>query len=165
MTHKILALDLSMSMSGWALFKDGELSAYGAIPQPRYKGRSVDRYPKRTAKDGILMAEQVLDIIVQTNPDEIVIEEVSPGFKQGIKSIKGLCGLHFILLYFIEEKLDKVSFITPSEWRKEVGLKKNKNWKLSSVIMANKLHDLQLQKSENDISDAILLGTAYCQMK
>lgn len=164
----LLALDLSTSNTGWALFKDKVLIEYGSIPEPIFKGKSKLHYPQRSARLASLMAQSVDDLILHKCPDKIVIEEVSPNGISGVKSIKGLIQLHGVLLHLLivsnYTKFDDIVMFSPREWRGAVGLKKNGDFKVSSVKMANELFKLKLNDDEHDISDAILLGHGFLKI-
>lgn len=165
---KLLSLDLSTANSGYAIFEDGKLTKFGSFPEPKYQGKSKDRYPQRTGRVGILMANLIFDLIQAENPDQIVIEEVSLGHSQGIKSVKGLIMLHGMVLLLAQEFLDKIKFIPCSGkngeipgWRNIINLKKGTDYKISSVKMSNQIFGLSLKNDEHDTSDAILVGYAY----
>jgi hypothetical protein len=162
---RLLALDLSTSCSGWALFIDGTLDSWGAIQEPKYTGKSKDRYPQRSAKVGSMMALELNDLVLHKAPDRIVIEEVCPGGIAGVKSIKSLIQIHGIFLHLLIQSayvnFNMIQMIQPSSWRKVVGLKKGNDWKESSIKLTNKIFMLELKSSEDDASDAILLGHAY----
>lgn len=163
---KLLSLDLSTSNSGWAIFYDNILTDFGSIEEPRYKGKSLERYPQRTGRVGKMMAEEICRLILAKNPDQIVIEEASSNGIAGVKSIKSLIMLHGSVLTLMQQwelkQYDTLQFLSPREWRGAVGLKKNKDWKISSVQLANKLFGLNL--TCNDTSDAILLGQGFLKL-
>lgn len=165
---KLLSLDLSTSNSGWAVFQDGKLVEYGSIEEPKYKGKSLERYPQRTGKVGKMMAEEVCQIMRDKKPDKIIIEEASSNGIAGVKSIKSLIMLHGSLLTLMLQsdfyQYDTLQFLSPREWRGAVGLKKQGDWKVSSVNLANKLFGLSLDLDCHDISDSILLGQGYLKL-
>jgi len=168
---KILALDMSLRCTGWALYIDSKLDSHGAIPEPKYKGKSVERYPQKSTKIAGMMSDSIMEIILDINPDHIVIEEVSMGGIGGVKSIKSLCGIHFLLLERIyrhsPELLNNTSMLSPGGqgWRKAVGLKKNGDFKASAVKLANEMFDLNLILKEHDIADAVLIGKGYIKLE
>lgn len=166
MSIKLLSLDLSTSCSGWSVFDDGKLVEYGNIPEPCYKGKSKEKYPQRSGRVGKLMAEAIESLVIKLNPDIIIIEEASANGIAGVKSIKGLIQLHGMVLYLLSSLkiYDTIVMISPREWRGAVGLKKNGDWKQSSVNLTNKLFGLNLTLTENDISDSILLGLGYLKL-
>ncbi len=165
---RLLSLDLSTSCSGWAIFDDGKLVEYGSVSEKSYKGKSKQRYPARTGRVSKMMCEDLLEIIIKMNPDKIVIEEAAANGIAGVKSIKSLCMIHgAMLLLILQSNLtvyDSISFLSPREWRGAVGLKKNGDWKQSSVNLTNKLFGLNLTLTENDISDSILLGLGFLKL-
>lgn len=157
---KLLSIDASMKNTGYAIFNDTKLIEYGVIPEQRYKGQHLDRYPKKTSKSGILMAEQISILVKTENPDKIILEEAIPAIKSGIKSIKGLVMMHGIILYLLSEYIDLIQFVTPGEWRNasKIKLKKNGDFKKSSVSLVNDIFKLNLNYTQHDIADSILIG-------
>lgn len=159
---KILALDISMKCSGWAIFEDENLITSGAIQEQRYKGDSKERYPQRTLRVGKLMSHKLIELVTLHNPDYIVVEEVIQQGSAGIKSIKGLIQVHGMLFYqMTDEQLNKVKLYKPSEWRKIIGLKMNGDWKRSAVDRVNRDFGLNLKLEDNDQADAILQGYSF----
>lgn len=163
---KLLSLDLSTSNSGWAVFQDGKLIEYGNIPEPKYKGKSKEVYPQRSGRLGKMMATSICELIIEKTPDKIVIEEACPNGIAGVKSIKSLCMLHGSLLTKMQllgmGQYDTLEFLSPREWRKVFDLKKNGDWKASSLKLANKMFNLNL--TDDDISDSILLGYGFLKL-
>lgn len=165
---RLLSLDLSTSCSGWSIFEDNTLIEYGSIAEGSYKGKSKERYPQRTGRVGKMMAEEICQLMRDKKPDRIVIEEASANGIAGVKSIKSLIMLHGSLLTLMLQsdfyQYDTLQFLSPREWRGAVGLKKNGDFKQSSVDMANKKFGLTLDLACNDISDSILLGYGYLKL-
>ena len=164
----LLSIDLSTSSSGWSVFNENRLVDFGSIKEGIYRGKSKQRYPARTGRLSKMMCEELLKIIIKVNPDNIVIEEASSNGIAGVKSIKSLCMAHGqLLLLILQAELpvyDKIQFLSPREWRGAVGLKKNKDWKISSVQLVNKLFGLMLDLDCHDTSDAILLGQGFLKL-
>lgn len=165
---KIMSLDLSTKCSGWAVFEEGELTEYDNIPEQRYPLCSKDRYPVKSAKLGIAMANKIKELIDIHLPDRIVIEEASVTGRMGVKQVKGLIQLHGMVLDRIEDRLDTVTLIAPSGkngWRPVLELKKNGDYKASAVKMTNEMFDLELVYDQHDIADAILIGAAIIELE
>lgn len=166
---KLLSLDLSTSCSGWAIFENNNLIEFGKIEEGVYKGKSKEKYPQRTGRVGKIMAENLCQLMRDKKPDKIVIEEASSNGIAGVKSIKSLIMLHGSLLTLMLQsdfyQYDTLSFLSPREWRGAVGLKKNGDFKQSSIQLANEKFSLQLEKDSHDISDAILLGYGYLKFE
>lgn len=176
---KIISLDLSINSTGFAVFdEDGTLEEWGIITPERYKGHSVDRYPKKTIKFMKSVVAQLVNKIqdIQQNQgiDSIVIEEVN---LQGIGSMvgnKGLCGLHFLLLNYFEsmELLDLVDFYPTSYWRNKIGLRFSEEEKLHNrknpknkvtykdLAMRYVLNTYNLEVG-SDEADAICVGETF----
>lgn len=173
---KILALDLSTKCSGYSVFTEGKLTDYGSFVEGKYKGKSKDRYPAKSAKVGKIMAEKVMELIEAVNPDKIVIEEISVGGKQGVLQVKSLAAFHGMMMYLLHDQIDIVYFMPASGklkshgvelpgWRKILQLKKNGCWKKSAVQRVNSIYGLNLEYDDNDIADSILIGTAFLELE
>ena len=164
----VLALDISMVSTGWSIFSDEKLQEYGVIKETRYKGYANHRYPVRTAKVGKFMTDDIVRLILEKQPDRIVIEEVSIGGLAGVKSVKGLIQVHGMLMYFLEVHglLEKVTLIPPQGkdgWRTYLNVKKNGDWKATAVKKVN--HDFlmvnKLTEDQHDVAESILLGHCF----
>lgn len=170
----LLSLDLSTSCSGFSIFEDGKLQKYGAIPKQTYKLHSRDKYPKKSVLFAKLMADKVVELIREIQPDFIAIEEVSVGGKQGVLQVKSLPMLHGMVLYQIPDLLDSVYFIPCSGkvkshgieingWRTKKGitLQKNGDYKKAAVKRANLEFGLELTDDDHDIADSLLIGMYF----
>lgn len=171
---KLLSLDLSTKCSGYAIFIDGVLDSYGSFSEGKYKNKSKDRYPAKSTRVGKIMAHNILDLVNTEKPDQIIIEEISPGFKQGVLQIKSLAAFHGMVMYLLHDIIDRVYFMPctgklkchgeeMAGWRTILGLKKGNCWKESSMIRVKEVYDIEVEN--DDISDAILIGTAYLEGK
>lgn len=126
---KLLALDLSTTSTGYAVFnlETKGLVDYGLIV-PKIPGIHKLRYPKAALLRIIDVSKKVADLVAEINPDQIVIEEVNRGVNR--ISQKSLDALHFLILYFLKLKddfiLDKVCYIDSNGkcgWRGVLDLK------------------------------------------
>jgi Holliday junction resolvasome RuvABC endonuclease subunit len=184
---KLLALDLSSSCTGWALFniEEKQLLSFGSIPKRSGKGKTKYRKLLNSLRN---MVSDVLDVIKVHEPDKIVIEEINRGSSR--LGQKTLDGVHFLLLDKLEDYIDKVNYIDSDGkvgWRTKLGLKlspiqklknkelkqlnkqlktkiKNKNIitkKDLAIDYVNKRFNLQLSLEQNDIADSIGLGIAF----
>jgi len=171
----LLSLDLSTKCSGYSVFTDDKLTDYGSFAEGKYKHKSLDRYPAKSAKVGKIMAEKVMELVSEVKPDKIVIEEISVGGKQGVLQVKSLAAFHGMLMYLLHDQIDIVYFMPASGklkshgielpgWRKILQLKKNGDWKASSVKRANEIYGLNLEYADDDIADSILIGTAFLEL-
>lgn len=159
---KILSLDLSTSRTGYAFFNDEDLVEYGAISPERYTGCHLDRYPKKTIMNCRSIAVSLRKLCFKHDPDIILIEEVNPNKRSGVKSIKSLAMLHGIIMAIFKMKwLNSTQIMTSSEWRSIIGLKKGVDWKSSCLEYVNMAYSLGLNYDENDEADAIAMAHAY----
>lgn len=170
---RILAIDASTKCTGYAVFNDGQLTDHGHINEVKYKGKSLDRYPAKSTKCGYYMADCIYDLIQEFSPDFIVIEEISLGGKQGVAQVKSLAALHGQILYKCIDSIDKIYFQPASGkmkshgvelkgWRTLLGLKKNGNWKASSIKMVKDKFGIEV--TSDDEADAILIAQAFHQI-
>jgi Holliday junction resolvasome RuvABC endonuclease subunit len=104
------------------------------------------------------MSTQIKCIVDTHNPDIIVCEEIETRGLQGVKSIKSLAALHGMLMYVILPYIDRLQFVAPTTWRSKIKLKKDGDWKQSAVKKVNQLLNLNLNDSDHDKAEAILIG-------
>ncbi len=119
----LLSIDLSTNCTGYALFnlENKDLVSYGFL-----KGKAVKEKCKwrATLKKLEFMAQQILKVLLQYQPDLIVIEEIA-GSKNRL-SQKTLDMCHLALWIAIEPYLDKVHYFDVSgsdSWRTFLKLK------------------------------------------
>lgn len=174
-----LALDLSTSSSGYAVFHSDNLKKSGYI-KPKVKGITRMKYPESGLMKIMDLSEKIRDLVQEVNPDQIVIEEVNRGINR--VGQKTLDALHFMVLLFmrIEDKniFKKVSYIDSNGktgWRVLLGLstkKKyphlkgaSKKWKKVAEDFVNghfgTNFDVIKTPFQADEVDAIALGYAY----
>ena len=174
---KVLALDLSTTSTGWALFEGKELAKYGIVEPEKPKGFTKLKYPKKQLVRIMSIATQVHEIVQKYNPDKIVIEEINRGINRiGQKSLDAL---HFFVLFYIEatQGLDNIKFIDSNGkkgWRtilklsikdKYKGKSVSERWKKVAEDFVNGRYktnfSVWLRKEEADLCDAICLGHCY----
>ena len=161
----LLSLDSSTTSTGWAIYVDGKYMRSGCINLKQMKN-SKNRLPE--------MIRQIYNLIDCENPDIIVAEEmVVSRNAQAARMLTMILGA--ICGYCVRAEIDDYSeepqgpdFYTlrPTEWRKLVDpgkkprkqeeLKKWSKKKVAEIFGVNDVND--------DVSDAILVGYAYCRM-
>lgn len=127
----LLSLDYSTSCTGWSKFSldTKELLSYGEIKPDfkKNKGTQHLEYPEFQVLKLERLAEQIIDELLVSDIDTIVIEEINNGGISGRLSQKVLDGGHFILLKMLPKKfLSKVKYINSDGkqgWRSASGLK------------------------------------------
>lgn len=162
----ILGLDASSASTGFSIFDNKGLAAYGIIKPDGedWRDRLVHQAPK------------LKEIIEKYHPTKIVMEDVPLNGKGGLKILVVLGAVQGMILGIASSYGIPIKFITPNEWRSKVGLftgkrdeTKREEMKKKSVELVNKEFGLNLKwisKSskfnEDDISDSILI--AYSQI-
>jgi D-alanyl-D-alanine carboxypeptidase len=179
---KILSLDIS-SKSGWAIHNGDQLIDYGLI-RVEIKDFNVNKdvnkspeYPYNLLDAANEMGQRLLDIVLKTQPDKIVIENTVKGRNRHTQRL--LEWMHKEITENLRSKNIKFYYLDPSEWRSILEIKLSnedkKNNKLVksgkkrgkitkkhlSVRAANDLYSLNLKIKDNDIADAICLGRAF----
>lgn len=143
----ILALDVSTTSSGYALYVGDKLTKYGFV--------------KPTGKDWLVrvrkMANKVTELDEEYSIDTVVIEDTF--FLKNIKTVKKLCLAQGILL----GQLPKANLIQvfPNTWKKHFRLGKGKatrdEQKQTSISVAETMF-LIGHGINDDEADAILMG-------
>lgn len=143
----ILALDVSTTSTGYALYVGDKLTKFGFI-KPTGKGWLV-----RVRK----MADKVTKLDKEYSIDTVVIEDTF--FLKNIKTVKKLCLAQGILLGQLPET--ELIQVFPNTWKKHFGLGKGKATrdvqKQTSISVAETLF-LISAKINDDEADAILMG-------
>ena len=193
----VLALDLSTTSTGYAVFKGTKLVTHGLI-KPKVKGISKMKYPQGVYNKIVNISQQVKDLVAEVEPDMIVIEEINRGVNR--ISQKSLDALHFFVMDYVkmvdEDLFNKLTYIDSDGakgWRNILGLKlsaedkednklareHNKINKMDQVPIITKKDlaqrfvnskykldlDVQINKTDSDICDAIALGDAFINKK
>lgn len=162
----ILGLDASSASTGFSIFDNKGLAAYGIIKPDGndWRERLVHQAP------------QLKEIIEKYHPTQIVMEDVPLNGKGGLKILVVLGAVQGMILGLASSYSIPIKFVTPNEWRSKVGLftgkrdeTKREEMKKKSIELVNKEFGLNLKwisKSskfnEDDISDSILI--AYSQI-
>ena len=143
----ILALDVSTTSTGYALYVGDKLTKYGFV--------------KPTGKDWLVrvrkMADKVAELDKEYSIDTVVIEDTF--FLKNIKTVKKLCLAQGILL----GQLPKANLIQvfPNTWKRHFGLGKGKatrrEQKQTSISVAETMFLIGHGINDDD-ADAILMG-------
>lgn len=143
----ILALDVSTTSTGYALYVGDKLTKFGFI--------------RPTSKDWLIrvrkMADKVAELDKDYSIDTVVIEDTF--FLKNIKTVKKLCLAQGILLGQLPNA--ELIQVFPNTWKKHFGLGKGKATrdvqKQTSISVAETLF-LISAKINDDEADAILMG-------
>lgn len=160
---KIIALDASTSCTGYAVFEDAQLVAYGKIKPNGNDWR--DRIMDETLEIAALIREY--------HPSVIIVEDLP--LKPGANTLQKLGAVHGMILSLCAGFRIKPMFVLPTNWRHELGMfdgtragMKRDAMKEKAVHMANEQFGLNLQwisptssKNDDDVAEAILIGWSY----
>ena len=152
----VIAVDPSISSTGFAVFVNGKLTNHGNIT---------------TKKDGDNYYHRIHTILVNLpafDPAEYYVSIALENQYLGVspKVYGDLCGLRAsIAMNYITDGAFDIDEYQPAAWRKIIGLKKDKteNWKQKSVDKVNELYNLDFKLKDNDKADAILIGLAHIE--
>lgn len=148
---KLLALDTSLSSTGWALFIDGEYENSGYIDNHDSKDKIYD------------MGDKILKLLRDIQPDCVITE--SPVVTRNAQVQRRLSKLVGVVFGWCLENLSGYDEMRPTEWRKYVGIQQGKKHRDEL-----KQESIDLVKAElgidviDDEADAVLLGRGYITM-
>lgn len=148
----LLALDQASHVSGWAVFQQEKLIAYGKIEanQPDIGDRLY------------YIKQEVLKLIDKYNIDEVVLEDIQyqNNIGNNVQTFKILAELLGVLIEtFIELKIPN-SALLASSWKSTLGIKgKNRaEQKRNAQAWVQQTYNIKVIQ---DIADSICIGAAY----
>ncbi len=152
MGRKLLALDQSSAVTGFAVLEDGAYGTHGKIDLRR------NRNPENRM---MLMEQYIARCIDRVNPDIVVIEETvlqrSPATLRMLSRLQGA-----IMGYCLAERIP-CDTIYPSAWRKALHMRqgsgvKRDELKRQAVEYVRSRYGISVSSDE---ADAICIGLAY----
>lgn len=105
---RVISLDQSTRVSGWAYFCNGQYVESGVI--------DLSHSELETDKRSFAMAKEVWKIIKKYNPEYLVIEDTQQ--QNNIKTVITLSRLQGMIIGYAEAHKIKVHILLPSQWRK-----------------------------------------------
>ena len=147
----VLGLDLSTKNSGWSIFTNGDLTAYGAI-----NAGSANLY-KRIDK----MVADIGAVLDLYKPTRVVIEEVLPEDVRGNQNVfKALIYLQAFIMHLMDDYKLKPELVVASHWRKNCGIKtgagiQRTSLKPKDIAFVKRMFNIDVN---DDIADAICIG-------
>lgn len=164
MKNYVIGLDMSTKSSGYAVFTDKDLIAYGLWQKNNSDWR------ERCIEMGVCLSD-----LLKSYPASVVYCEDTIG-TPNIATIKKLSVLQGVILGIATAHNTKIHFLSPSTWRSELGLftgsRKDTERELlkeHTVNYINEQFGLDLfykaksVKSQDDIADSIAI--AWSQIK
>ena len=152
----ILALDLSTKSSGYSIFNDNKLIAYGLAAST--KANVYDRIEVITKK--------IQQVVKKYQPTKVIAEEPEPAFvKNNISVYRKLTFVHGAICMMLHHYNLEMELCTSSHWRKIVGIHtgrgiKRTELKAKDIEETNKFFP-QVNTKSDDVADAILIGLSY----
>ncbi len=152
---KVLGLDISSNMTGWAVIEDGILKEYGAIPIKRYKQQN-----KISNQMLWKYASKLKRLTIAHNPDVVAVENVyvdEKNFRVGLM----LGGMQYIARVIgYGHTMQDIPTIWPSQVNAlfKIGNPIRVERKPLIVKHTNKKWKLNLKLKDDDIADAICIA-------
>lgn len=149
---KLLSLDQSTKITGWAVFENEVLTKYGEIDL------SKNTDPSGRFQD---MCNAVQDLIHKEKPDFVVFEEVAMQVNAyALITLARLQG--FILAVCFNRQIEHYIY-SPGAWRKAIGFKQGKgharkDLKKQAIAYCKEHHGVDL---DEDRADAVCIGDAF----
>lgn len=153
---KVIGIDPGSNHTGWSIFVNGNLAAYGKWD---FHGNSDDiKNLCRKLRDGY---SKMAELISREKPDLVVVESQFIGKKT--RETNAVIKLSYFvggILMAVTHQDIPVIFVTPTEVKEAVtGSGKADKADVREVVNAS--FGLNLRPKDNDISDAIAIGWMY----
>lgn len=148
----ILALDVSTSATGYALYSEGTCKLSGVIKKPASK---KNNWLIRVQE----MAKELENVLSDYNVDVFVIEDSFNSLN--VKTLKKLCLAQGLLIGRLIGESELVQ-VYPKEWQAYYGLARMKRAEIKekSIGIAQKITKMSNPKSDDE-ADAIVIGNYY----
>ena len=154
---KILALDQSTRITGWAVFADGALQEYGKF--------DAENAGADIGKRLTYIREKVKVLIDKYDIQKILIEEIQLQNTVGnnVVTYKKLAYVQAILIQMFDELRLPYEIIASSSWKSTLSIKgrARAEQKKNAQIYVNTIYGI---KAAQDECDAICIGTHYTKL-
>lgn len=150
---KILALDQSSRVSGWAVFDDGELIEYGKIDLSK-ESQIGERLHK--------LRQLIFNMIKELNIDKVILEDIyMDGQKiNNIQTFKVLAEVFGVLFELCIDLNIPVEAVLAGTWKSTLNIKGKTRPEQKRAAQAWVQENYGL-KVVQDIADAICIGSHY----
>ena len=150
---KILALDQSSRVSGWAVFDDGELIEYGKIDLSK-ESQVGERLHK--------LRQLIFNMIKELNIDKVILEDIyMDGQKiNNIQTFKVLAEVFGVLFELCIDLNIPVEAVLAGTWKSTLNIKGKTRPEQKRAAQAWVQENYGL-KVVQDIADAICIGSHY----
>lgn len=152
----LLALDQASHISGWAVFQEGKLTAYGKIEANH--NDLGDRL--------VYIKQEVLKLIEQYNINEIVMEDIQlqGNVPNNVQTFKTLAEVFGVLYEAFTALKIPNSALLASSWKSTLGIKGKDRATQKKNAQAWVINTYNL-KVIQDVADAVCIGSAYLTKK
>ena len=151
---KILALDQSSRVTGWAVFADGALQEYGNFDA---ENAGTDIGNRLT-----YIRDKVTALIDKYNIQKVLIEEIQLQNTVGnnVVTYKKLAYVQAVLIQMLDELKLPYEIIASSSWKSTLGIRgrARAEQKKNAQLYVNTTYGI---KATQDECDAICIGTHY----
>lgn len=149
---KVLSLDQSTRVSGWAYFEDGQYVESGIIDMHKSKLETEER--------SFAMAKEIWKIINKYKPQHLILEGVQQQSNPSTMII--LARLAGMVIGYAEAHNIETHILLPSQWRKQLGYSqgakvKRQELKQQSIDYVKENFGINVSEDENE---AICEGVA-----
>ena len=150
---KLVSLDTSTTMSGWAVYENGEYVKSGLIDLHRSRKDAAERID--------IMCREILKILTKEKPDIIAVEQLN--VSRNLKTVRELSRV-IDICYFYALLAGNCRFqeMSPSEWRGGLGIKAKYGERQKYKTLAkNYARSCFKQDVNEDEAEAICIGASY----
>lgn len=149
---KVLSLDQSSKLSGYAYFVDGKYIESGVIDKHK-----IDDTAQRIAEMGLALCSKIKEL----HPDLVIAEDIQN--QSNVKSVISLARLQGCLVLYCASKGIKLEFLHPTQWRKALEYKQGSKIKRAELKQQSadyvKEH-FGFDNFSEDRNEAICIGVA-----
>lgn len=154
-TFRILALDAATSVTGYSIYEDGKLIAYGTHSVSSFD--SIERIN--------LVKHWLMEVCKIVDPDAIGIEQIQYQQKAGAKTFQTLANLQGVLMDFCFEHRERIQYglISSSAWRSFLGINHGLDRAATKQKTQQYVNSILGINSTQDEADAICIGKYFCK--
>ena len=156
--NKLLALDQSSRITGWAIFSDGKLEKHGKF--------DAETVGAEIGKRLNYIRNKVRSLIEENNITEVILEDIQMqgNVVNNVQTFKILAEVFGVIYELLEEMQIPHQEVLAGTWKSTLGIKgKNRaEQKRNAQAYIQETYGL---KPTQDESDAICIGTHYLKNK
>ena len=155
----ILALDQASSLTGYSVYKNGELLSHGILS---LKDITKTSHGECAYDEKVENVKQFLIRCIEFfKPDIVAIEDIQR--QSNVKTFKDLAYLQGVIKNYLY--INKIPFVvlSPSMWRGELKIKGRKRADVKKNAQLYVKNNFEIEASEDE-ADAICISVATCNM-